>query len=109
MEQYIPCRSRTLRLRYGISLAELADAAGISPQEYVDRIVATFQSLWKLLNISYDRFIRTTDDYHVESVKKIFKALYDKGDIYKGCPGRGGGGVFLPPFQVRRQDSGPLR
>ena len=50
----------------------------------MDQIVATFQSLWKLLNVSYDRFIRTTDDYHVESVKKIFKALYDKGDIYKG-------------------------
>ncbi|MCI9195291.1 MAG: methionine--tRNA ligase [Angelakisella sp.] len=69
---------------HGQKIEEKAKAAGITPQQYVDQIVATFQSLWKLLNVSYDRFIRTTDDYHVESVKKIFKALYDKGDIYKG-------------------------
>ena len=69
---------------HGQKIEEKAKAAGITPQQYVDQIVATFQSLWKLLNVPYDRFIRTTDDYHVESVKKIFKALYDKGDIYKG-------------------------
>ncbi len=69
---------------HGQKIEEKAKEAGITPQQYVDQIVATFQSLWKLLNVSYDRFIRTTDDYHVESVKKIFKALYDKGDIYKG-------------------------
>ena len=69
---------------HGQKIEEKAKAAGVTPQQYVDQIVATFQSLWKLLNVSYDRFIRTTDDYHVESVKKIFKALYDKGDIYKG-------------------------
>ncbi len=69
---------------HGQKIEDKAKAAGITPQQYVDQIVATFQSLWKLLNVSYDRFIRTTDDYHVESVKKIFKALYDKGDIYKG-------------------------
>ena len=70
---------------HGQKIEEKAKAAGVTPQQYVDQIVATFQSLWKLLNVSYDRFIRTTDDYHVESVKKIFKALYDKGDIYKGA------------------------
>ena len=69
---------------HGQKIEEKAKAAGVTPQEYVDRIVATFQSLWQLLNISHDRFIRTTDDYHVESVKRIFRALYDKGDIYKG-------------------------
>ncbi len=69
---------------HGQKIEEKAKAAGVTPQQYVDRIVATFQDLWKLMNISNDRFIRTTDDYHVESVKKIFKALYDKGDIYKG-------------------------
>ncbi len=70
---------------HGQKIEEKAKAAGVSPQQYVDKIVASFQSLWQLLNISNDRFIRTTDDYHVESVKKIFKALYDKGDIYKGA------------------------
>ena len=56
----------------------------MTPKEYVDKIVANFQQLWKLLNISNDRFIRTTDDYHVKAVQKIFRALYDRGDIYKG-------------------------
>ena len=66
---------------HGQKIEEKAKAAGVTPQEYVDKIVASFQALWKLLNISNDRFIRTTDDYHVESVQKVFKALYDKGDI----------------------------
>ena len=56
---------------HGQKIEEKAKAAGVSPQQYVDKIVASFQSLWQLLNISNDRFIRTTDDYHVESVKKI--------------------------------------
>lgn len=50
----------------------------------MDDIVATIKDLWRTLNISNDRFIRTTDPYHVESIQKIFKAMYDKGDIYKG-------------------------
>lgn len=57
---------------------------GVTPKEFVDKIVAGFQDLWKLLNISNDRFIRTTDDYHVKAVQKIFKELYDRGEIYKG-------------------------
>ena len=61
-----------------------AAKAGVTPKEYVDEIVAGFQELWKLLNISNDRFIRTTDDYHVKAVQKIFNELYDRGEIYKG-------------------------
>ncbi|MBC8546495.1 methionine--tRNA ligase [Clostridiaceae bacterium NSJ-31] len=68
---------------HGQKIQEKAEAAGVTPQQYVDNIVAGIKDLWKLMNISNDRFIRTTDDYHVESVKKIFKVLYDKGDIYK--------------------------
>jgi len=58
---------------------------GVTPQEYVDKIVHNFQKLWKLLNISNDKFIRTTDEIHVKCVQKIFKALYNKGEIYKGA------------------------
>ncbi len=69
---------------HGQKIESKAKEAGVSPKEYVDRIVDTIKELWDLMGISYDRFIRTTDDYHVESVQKIFKALYDKGEIYKG-------------------------
>ena len=72
---------------HGQKIEERAKAAGITPQQFVDNIVegeGGFKSLWKLMNISYDRFIRTTDDYHVEAVQKIFRELYDRGDIYKG-------------------------
>lgn len=61
-----------------------AEKEGITPKQYVDRVAKEFQDLWKLLNISNDKFIRTTDDYHVKAVQKIFKELYDRGDIYKG-------------------------
>lgn len=69
---------------HGQKIEEKSKMAGVTPKEYVDKIVAGIQELWELMNISYDRFIRTTDGYHMESVKKIFQALYDKGDIYKG-------------------------
>lgn len=69
---------------HGQKIEVNAEKAGVTPKEYVDKIVAGFQDLWKLLNISNDRFIRTTDEYHVKAVQKIFKALYDKGEIYKG-------------------------
>lgn len=69
---------------HGLKIQQKATAAGVTPQQYVDNIVAGIKELWKLLNISNDRFIRTTDDYHVESVQKIFRTLYEKGDIYKG-------------------------
>ena len=70
---------------HGQKIEEKAKAAGVTPQLFVDRIVAGIRELWKLMNISYDRFIRTTDDYHISSVQRIFKAMYDKGDIYKGA------------------------
>lgn len=69
---------------HGQKIELKAQAAGVTPKQYVDNVVAGIQQLWKMLNISNDRFIRTTDDYHVESVQKIFKTLYDKGYIYKG-------------------------
>ncbi len=72
---------------HGQKIEDKAKAAGVTPQQYVDNIVEGERGvldLWKLMNISYDRFIRTTDDYHVSAIQKIFKAMYDKGDIYKG-------------------------
>jgi len=69
---------------HGQKIEEKARAAGVTPKQYVDNVVAGVKDLWKLMNISYDRYIRTTDDYHVESVQKIFKELYDRGAIYKG-------------------------
>jgi len=69
---------------HGQKIEEKAKDKGITPKQYVDEIVEIFKKLWDYMNIDYDRYIRTTDDYHVESVQKIFKALYDKGYIYKG-------------------------
>lgn len=68
---------------HGQKIQEIAEAEGIAPQAYVDRIAGEIREIADLLNISYDKFIRTTDDYHVEAVKKIFRKLYDQGDIYK--------------------------
>ena len=69
---------------HGQKIQQKAEAKGVPPQQFVDEVVAGIKDLWKLMNISNDRFIRTTDDYHVESVQKIFKRLYEQGDIYKG-------------------------
>ena len=72
---------------HGQKIETRAKAAGITPQQFVDNIVTGEKGvldLWKLMNISYDRFIRTTDDYHVAAVQKIFKKMYENGDIYKG-------------------------
>ena len=69
---------------HGLKIEQKADEKGITPKQYVDEIVEIFKGLWSFMNISYDRYIRTTDDYHIETVQKIFKALYDKGYIYKG-------------------------
>ena len=72
---------------HGQKIETKAKEAGVTPKEFVDHIVEGdrgVKDLWKLMNISNDRFIRTTDDYHVGSVQKIFKKMYDKGDIYKG-------------------------
>lgn len=69
---------------HGLKIEQKAKEKGITPKEYVDEIVKVFKKLWSYMNISYDRYIRTTDDYHIETVQKIFKELYDKGYIYKG-------------------------
>ncbi|MCR5609012.1 MAG: methionine--tRNA ligase [Lachnospiraceae bacterium] len=69
---------------HGLKIEQKAKEAGVTPKAYVDEIVEKFKNLWSYMNISYDRYIRTTDDYHVESVQSIFKKLYDKGYIYKG-------------------------
>ena len=72
---------------HGQKIEDKAKEAGVTPQQFVDNIVLGEKGvldLWKLMNISHDRFIRTTDDYHVAAIQKIFKKMYDKGDIYKG-------------------------
>ena len=72
---------------HGQKIEDKAKEAGVTPQQFVDNIVegpGGVLDLWKLMNISYDRFIRTTDDYHVAAIQKIFKKMYDNGDIYKG-------------------------
>ncbi len=73
---------------HGQKIEGKAKEAGVTPQEFVDNIVAApggVLDLWKLMNVSYDRFIRTTDDYHVEAIQRIFRKMHDKGDIYKGA------------------------
>ncbi len=70
---------------HGQKIEEKAEAAGVSPKEFVDGVAATIQGICDSLNVSYDKFIRTTDDYHEKQVQKIFKKLYDQGDIYKGA------------------------
>lgn len=69
---------------HGQKIEEKAKAQGITPKEYVDNFVARAQQLWKILGISYDHYMRTTDDYHVKAVQKIFERLLKQGDIYKG-------------------------
>ncbi len=72
---------------HGQKIEDKARESGVTPQQYVDNIVLGKEGvldLWKLMNISYDRFIRTTDDYHVAAIQKIFKKMYENGDIYKG-------------------------
>ncbi|WP_330654253.1 methionine--tRNA ligase [Faecalicatena faecalis] len=69
---------------HGQKIELKADEAGITPKEFVDGVAGEIQRIWDLMDTSYDKFIRTTDDYHEKQVQKIFKKLYDKGDIYKG-------------------------
>ena len=68
---------------HGQKIQRIAEEKGITPKEHVDEIVAGIKDLWSMMDISYDKFIRTTDDYHKKTVQKIFKQLYDQGDIYK--------------------------
>lgn len=69
---------------HGLKIEQKAAEKGVTPKEYVDEIVEHFKSLWSFMNVDYDRYIRTTDDYHIKTVQKIFKELHDKGYIYKG-------------------------
>ena len=68
---------------HGQKIENYASEAGITPQKYVDSVAGEIRTIWDLMNTSYDKFIRTTDDYHVKAVQKIFKKLYEQGDIYK--------------------------
>ncbi len=68
---------------HGQKIQKVADTAGVEVKKYIDGVVNELKNLWELLDISYDKFIRTTDDYHEKAVQKIFQKLYDQGDIYK--------------------------
>ena len=69
---------------HGQKIQQEAEAAGITPQQYVDKVAGEIRSIWDMFNVSYDQFIRTTDEAHVKCVQKIFNKLYEQGDIYKG-------------------------
>ena len=69
---------------HGIKIQEIAENCGLTPQAYVDNVAGEIKTIWDMMNTTYDKFIRTTDDYHVAQVQKIFKQFYDQGDIYKG-------------------------
>ena len=69
---------------HGQKIEQKAEAAGITPKQYVDKVSGEIKTIWDLMNTSYDRFIRTTDEDHEKQVQKIFRKMYDKGDIYKG-------------------------
>lgn len=70
---------------HGLKVEQKAAAKGVTPKQFADGVAAEIRRIWDLMNVSYDKFIRTTDDYHVEAVKKIFTRLYKQGDIYKGA------------------------
>jgi len=69
---------------HGQKIENLANEAGVTPKAYVDKVAGEIKGIWDLMNVDYDYFIRTTDDYHEKAVAKIFKKFYDRGDIYKG-------------------------
>ena len=69
---------------HGQKIQELAEASGVTPKAYVDNVAGEIKRIWDLMNVEYNHFIRTTDDYHEKTVQKIFKKLYDQGDIYLG-------------------------
>ena len=69
---------------HGQKIEEKAAAAGMSPKQFVDNVAGQIKGIWDLMNVSYDKFIRMTDEEHERQVQKIFKKLYEQGDIYKG-------------------------
>ena len=83
-EQGFDVRFQTGTDEHGQKIEEKAAAAGITPKAFVDSVAKEIQGIWDLMNTSYDKFIRTTDQDHEAQVQKIFKKLYDQGDIYKG-------------------------
>ena len=68
---------------HGQQIGAKAAQAGVTPKEFIDPIVEDLKNIWAMLDVSYDKFIRTTDEYHVKAVQKIFRKLYEQGDIYK--------------------------
>ena len=83
-EQGYDVRFQTGTDEHGQKIELKAEEAGVTPKEFVDGVAGEIKRIWDLMNTSYDKFIRTTDDYHEKQVQKIFKKLYDQGDIYKG-------------------------
>lgn len=83
-QQGYEVRFQTGTDEHGQKIEEKAAAAGITPKQLVDNVSSQLRTIWDLMNTSYDKFIRTTDDYHEKQVQKIFKKLYEQGDIYKG-------------------------
>ncbi len=84
-EEGYDVRFQTGTDEHGQKIEEKAKVAGVTPKEYVDRAAAEIRRIWDLMNTSYDRFIRTTDEEHKQQVQKIFRKLYEQGDIYKDC------------------------
>ena len=83
-QQGYDVRFQTGTDEHGQKVELKAEEKGVTPKEFVDDVAGEIKRIWDLMNTSYDKFIRTTDDYHEKEVQKIFKKLYDKGDIYKG-------------------------
>ena len=78
------CISRPERTSTARKIQQKAEAAGITPQQYVDNVAGQIKNIWDIMNTTYDRFVRTTDKAHEEKIQKIFNKLYNQGDIYKG-------------------------
>ena len=83
-EQGFDVRFMTGTDEHGQKIEEKAIAAGVSPKAYVDEVAAVIRDIWDMMNTSYDKFIRTTDEQHEKQVTKMFHKMYEKGDIYKG-------------------------
>ena len=84
-EQGYDVRFQTGTDEHGQKIELKAEEAGVTPQQFVDEVAGEIRRIWDLMDTSYDKFMRTTDEYHVKQVQKIFKKMYDKGDIYKGA------------------------
>ena len=90
------CSFRPAQDEHGQKIELKAEEAGVTPKEFVDNVSAEIKRIWDLMDTSYDKFIRTTDEDHERQVQKIFKKLYDQGDIYKGYYE----GLYCTPCEV---------